>query len=309
MTSAPTSPAGPLPNAYGVVVFNHDLTALPTNFTIDNVIEGNVISGNTSGGLLISQLNTNRNKALGNFIGVDATGLAPLPNGGFGVRIDQSAADNTIGGNTSADRNTISANAGDGVQISDGGTTGNLVAGNYIGTDVNGLNAFANLGSGVNVSGGATGNTVGGTNNFTLQTQVVSTGGDLVAPTADAVGPDGDVYVIDANSEQVIKIDPTTGIQTVVSSGQFFTSPTGIAFAPNGTLYVVDNRGCRYDLRRRHSSRSHDGHSDDRFAGPKLCPAPAPDGGRCRRRASSTCPTAGPRPSSPSIRSRGSRPS
>ena len=59
-------------------------------------------------------------------------------------------------------RNVISANAESGVYISDSGTTGNLVEGDFIGTDSTGVLALPNY-IGVFVLYGATSNTIGGT--------------------------------------------------------------------------------------------------------------------------------------------------
>src|SRR5439155_18456720 len=52
---------------------------------------------------------------------------------------------------------------GDGLTITGTGANNNLVQGNFIGTNPAGRAAFANTGSGVNISGGAQANTVGGT--------------------------------------------------------------------------------------------------------------------------------------------------
>ncbi len=49
-----------------------------------------------------------------------------------------SAPTNTVGGTTAGARNLISGNDLGGVLIIGGGATGNLVRGNYIGTDVAG---------------------------------------------------------------------------------------------------------------------------------------------------------------------------
>ena len=57
----------------------------------------------------------------------------------------------------------ISGNNGDGVEINGSGTTGNVVAGNLIGTDVTGTVALGNLVHGVLIDTNASGNLIGGT--------------------------------------------------------------------------------------------------------------------------------------------------
>src|SRR5262249_54857021 len=65
---------------------------------------------------------------------------------------------------TSADaRNVISGNNDDGLNISDAGTSGNLVLGNGIGVDTTGAAALPNTHRGIIVHGGAASNTIGGT--------------------------------------------------------------------------------------------------------------------------------------------------
>ena len=69
----------------------------------------NVISGNTSSGLVLEASNI---KILGNFIGVDKTGNAARANGGFGILFGASANDNQIGGDQAGARNIISSERG-----------------------------------------------------------------------------------------------------------------------------------------------------------------------------------------------------
>ena len=140
----------------------------------DNVIggtssgAGNLISGNVSHGLEISGSGTTGNLVQGNFIGTDASGTAALGNGQDGsdtaVSIDSGASNNTIGGTVAGARNLISGNVFNGLRIFIGsGTTGNVVQGNYIGTDVTGTVALGNGGYGVGISDSASGNLIGGT--------------------------------------------------------------------------------------------------------------------------------------------------
>jgi hypothetical protein len=123
----------------------------------------NVISGNNSAGIFLSNSSTNTNQVQGNYIGTNAAGTAALANSGDGIFILGGSHDNVIGGPTSAARNIISGNNGNGLSFRDTGTSNNTVAGNYIGTDVNGTTAVANHQSGVIFGNNAVNNTVGGT--------------------------------------------------------------------------------------------------------------------------------------------------
>ena len=103
---------------------------------------GNVISGNTYNEVLIEGLGSASNVLVGNFIGTDFSGSTPLGNVN-GVVISN-VPDNTIGGGAVGARNVISANQFDGVRIGDTDSTGNVVLGKSIGTDVSGTTAVAN---------------------------------------------------------------------------------------------------------------------------------------------------------------------
>ena len=127
---------------------------------------GNLISGNGTnfgGGIAISDPGTSSNVVQGNLIGTDTTGRAPLGNIQDGIYLNNGASDNTIGGAAPGDENVISANGGTGVWISDGGTTGNVLARNFIGTDITGTRALGNLQGGVAIVNGASGNFIGST--------------------------------------------------------------------------------------------------------------------------------------------------
>ena len=137
-----------------------------SNNTIGGTTAGasNVISGNDGFGVVIFGPNggASGNLVQGNFIGTDVNGTKLLGNNGDGVVLS-SAPNNTIGGTTAAARNVISGNGKFGVVIESNPSTGNLVQGNFIGTDVNGTAALANANHGVIVQLGASGNTIGGT--------------------------------------------------------------------------------------------------------------------------------------------------
>ncbi len=110
--------------------------------------EGNLISGNTTRGVLITDAGTDSNIVAGNLIGTDVNGTSSIGNN-EGVTIQNGAQNNRIGTNADGtsdtrERNIISGNDVFGIEIYDSGTTGNVVAGNYIGLDVNGTAAVAN---------------------------------------------------------------------------------------------------------------------------------------------------------------------
>ncbi|MGD8969667.1 MAG: Calx-beta domain-containing protein, partial [Anaerolineae bacterium] len=102
----------------------------------------------------------------GNTIGTNAAGDAAIPNDD-GVLIQGGSTNNLIG--TDADgasdaleRNVISGNSHHGVYLNAEGTEGNVVAGNYIGTDAAGNAAVPNGDNGVRIQACAD-NRIGGT--------------------------------------------------------------------------------------------------------------------------------------------------
>ena len=94
-----------------------------------DLINGNVISGNTGDGIYIHSENLAAVFVSGNMIGTDITGNIAIGNGGAGVRVNASTFGNLIGPG-----NTIAGNTGDGVQV-DANTVylPNFVMGNRIG--------------------------------------------------------------------------------------------------------------------------------------------------------------------------------
>jgi len=122
----------------------------------------NVISGNGGNGVALSGPGTTNNIISGNFIGTDPSGTASIANTGNGVTLFSGAFANTLGGIDTGDRNLISGNAVQGVNIDGNGTNDNRVSGNLIGLDVFGTSSVPNLGNGVLIWGSAQSNTIGG---------------------------------------------------------------------------------------------------------------------------------------------------
>jgi hypothetical protein len=122
----------------------------------------NVISGNLTHGIEIKDAASTGNLVQGNLIGTNASGTVPLSNAFAGVHISN-AAGNTIGGTSVQARNVISGNSAQGVSIQFAQSTGNVVQGNYVGTQINGNAALPNTGVGIAITDGASNNTIGGT--------------------------------------------------------------------------------------------------------------------------------------------------
>jgi titin len=120
---------------------------------------GNVISGNRAYGV---RVDSSGNVLQGNLIGTDAAGTAALRNALDGVVLQ--ASNNTIGGTAAGAGNVISGNGGHGVSTAEvmGGTTGNVLEQNAIGTTRGGTAALPNVLDGVHLIA-ATATTIGGT--------------------------------------------------------------------------------------------------------------------------------------------------
>jgi len=123
--------------------------------------ERNLISGNEEFGVVLMGSNNTANTISGNYIGVDATGMAALGNYYHGVVIESGAHDNMIGGNTSGEGNVISGSGNYGIAIFDNGTDHNEIVGNYIGTDYRGFSDIGNGGLGIIINGGPKDNLIG----------------------------------------------------------------------------------------------------------------------------------------------------
>src|SRR6266568_1721825 len=143
---------GAIPNGgNGILLEAGNNTIGGTDAGAQNLISGNRGDGVRVGGVSGCVL-------MGNRIGTDVTGTAALPNAGSGVALAD-AANNTVGGTEAGAANVISGNSGDGILIQGADATGNVVEGNFIGTDITGRAALPNgagassLGVGVLVSG------------------------------------------------------------------------------------------------------------------------------------------------------------
>jgi hypothetical protein len=128
-----------------------------SNGASNNIIGGaaagarNIVSGNSNIGIYIRDFDSISNKILGNYVGVDVTGNAPLSNGAFGVAIDFQATNTQIGGSAPGEGNVISGNTGSGGSLSRGGIyvvgESSIIQGNIIGLSANQASVIPNGGT------------------------------------------------------------------------------------------------------------------------------------------------------------------
>ncbi len=145
---------------------------IPETFTSDtflvysanNRIKNLSFPGFDWNGLTLIYADATNNTISGCWFGLDFSGTNAAPNAYQGILIANGASGNLVGGTNALERNVLSGNSQYGVFITDSNTTGNVVLGNYIGTDFSGSNALANGKSGVFIGNGAAGNIVGSTN-------------------------------------------------------------------------------------------------------------------------------------------------
>jgi parallel beta-helix repeat protein len=124
--------------------------------------QGNLISGNSTLGIYISDVGSIGTAILGNLIGLNQAGTGALGNAQHGILITNGAQNTSIGDGTAGGRNIISGNQWDGVCIEGPETTNNTVQGNYMGTDINGAHAVPNVGHAVELTDETHNNLVGG---------------------------------------------------------------------------------------------------------------------------------------------------
>ena len=132
---------------------------------VSDVVERNIISGNgNDSGIIVGGSN---NILAGNYIGTDVSGTVALGNDGHGIWV-HSCANCIIGTDSDGiadevERNIISGNGASGISLSFSITESNIIAGNYIGTDVTGTISMSNGNHGVFLWSGAQNNVIGGT--------------------------------------------------------------------------------------------------------------------------------------------------
>lgn len=158
-----------VPNFIGISVINGAGNNWNNNYIGDGTNAGrNLISGNNNYGIELNGPGTEYNQIWGNYIGTEKNGTSPLGNVASGIRIENGASYNSVGGFCllpQMNRNIISGNGAiiyDGIDIKGPGTSNNTVSYNFIGTDCTGSYAIPNGQYGVCIFNGAFSNTVAG---------------------------------------------------------------------------------------------------------------------------------------------------
>jgi hypothetical protein len=100
----------------------------------------------------IGGANAQNDTIVGNFLGTDPTGTTSLPNGVNGITITQ-GSNMTIGTAALADRNLISGNTRDGIELQAVSAPNARIQNNFIGTNAAGTGALGNGFNGVHTDG------------------------------------------------------------------------------------------------------------------------------------------------------------
>jgi len=192
------------------------------------VMARNLISNNDQAGISIEGSSASGNVIAGNFVGTDVTGSGSLENGDAGVSIVDAPA-NVIGGadhdagvcNKSC--NLISGNDDEGVLIEGELADGQIIQGNFIGTDITGATALFNDTDGILIDGGSDGHLIGG----------------LTDPGACSKA----CNLISGNDDEGIVIDDDESNGIVIQGNFIGTDASGTAAIPNRVGIELDGDG------------------------------------------------------------------
>ena len=186
--------------------------------------DGNIVCGNGTNGIRVRSGATGR-VVRGNRVGIRPSGpsFAVLGNGEDGIQLNDGATETIVGGKAAGAGNVVSGNLGAGLHLADDTTTGNVVQGNFIGTDGAGNSPAGNAGPGVWIEAGAHDNKIGG---------AASGAGNTIAFN----GGDG-VFVEDGEGNAIlgnlIRSNAGLGID-LAPTGSHRTTPETTTRAPTG---------------------------------------------------------------------------
>jgi titin len=212
---------GLLANHIGVLI-NAPRNLVGTNGDgVNDTAERNIISGNQLAGVELFQTGATANVVAGNYIGTSPDGLSAFGNN-YGVWIN-GAPGNLVGtdGNGVADaaeRNIISGNQTNGVQIVNTPASGNVVAGNYIGINASGTAALKN-----------------GKSDYGVGVYVGDAPSTRIGTDGNGVADAAERNIISGNNTGGIYVGGEVSIGTVIAGNYIGTDPSGLTAIPNGT--------------------------------------------------------------------------
>jgi len=247
-----------LGNTHGIYILagpHHNIVGGST------VNDRNIVSGNEHTGIRV--VHSNSNTISGNYVGLNRTGTAALRNYD-GISIEGTSKYNMIGGYTAAERNYVSGNVAYGIPVFGAGCNENIIAGNYVGTDITGTYSIPNT-YGILYDDGASFNTLGGRQpgagnllsgnsgygvfiyNFgTIKDTVIGNligtdvTGTIALPNANGIVVDGPSYyhtidsnVISGNLQNGISIHIAGSDSNIVINNKIGTDITGTLPVPN----------------------------------------------------------------------------
>jgi parallel beta-helix repeat protein len=233
-----------------------DVTCFTFSRSTGNLIGGtnpwdrNVIAGHHDG-ISMTPIPADHNIIQGNFIGTDASGTLPRSIQFWGITIS-SATNITIGGAGGA-RNVIGS-CGTGILLQ--GSSGHLVQGNLIGTDVSGHYDLGMTGDGIDLQGckfsSLTGNLIGNNSGYGMFVQ----GSVSNTIQGNSIGADGTGTYALGNGKDGINL-ASSSATTIggVGAGNIiqFNNGAGVNVASGGSNFIsansiFDNAGLGIDL-------------------------------------------------------------
>jgi len=221
----------------------------------DILIRTNVITRNGDDGIEVSG-NARGVRIAGNIIGLNTAGNLPMGNLDNGVEVGGTATGTVVGGPQPTfniiPHNAISANGANGVAVV-GNAANTTISHSYIGTGLLGLDALGNALSGILVSSGATGTTIGssdlhlrtvvsgnalngielrGSNGTTIINSWIGLAGDGVSPMGN--GSNG-IFIQNASDNRIGRANgsPANRIAYNTANGIFVASGAGNGIKQN----------------------------------------------------------------------------
>ena len=146
-------------NTFGINVSSGSNVLLGGSSSAPGTPPGNVIAGNVFDGAVIGS--SSNITVTANLVGLGSDGVTAVGNGRFGLWAINSGP-LQIGGETQDERNVISSNGASGVNVFTTSDVTVTIQGNFIGTDVAGVQASPNVANGVRLNASAGSTVIGG---------------------------------------------------------------------------------------------------------------------------------------------------